>query len=292
MNFIYITDTGADLNPKYYKEMGLEHPLELDCTIGDITTGYIPVEDSEYTAFYDKMRNGAVPKTSMMNSLYLRERLEPYLKAGKDVLYLSLSSSLSGSYDGATILFAELQKEYPERKIIVSDSLSASRGQGLLFDAGLEIAKKGGTIEEVAKFIEDNKLKLVLNFTVDDLVYLHRGGRVSKLAAVFGGMLKIKPVMHMNIEGKLVPYTKAKGRKKSIKTMVESIAKQCAISGATRAYICHGDCIDDAKILSEEFTKATGITDVTIDFCGVVIGSHAGPGVLAIFAFGESRLID
>ncbi|MFI3167995.1 MAG: DegV family protein [Bacillota bacterium] len=292
MSFIYITDCGADLNPKYFTERDLAQPIPLEYTIEDKTSDYIPVEDKEYTAYYDNMRNGATPKTNMINPTKLKERFATYLSEGKDVLYLTLSSGVSGTYSGASIAGRELEEEFPGRKVIVIDSLCASRGMGLLFNLGYEEMKKGASIEEVAKFLEDNRLKLVHDFTVDDLVYLQRGGRVSKAAAFAAKTLDLKPVMHVDNEGKLVAYKKVRGRKKAIKAMVENITKQSVGKTDALGYICHGDCIKEAE-MAKELMMATGIfKDVVIDFCGVVIGSHSGPGTLALFVLGQNREVE
>ncbi|MFI3163064.1 MAG: DegV family protein [Bacillota bacterium] len=292
MSFVYITDCGADLNPQYFTDRGLYQPIPLEYTIGDVTSDYIPVQDREYTEYYDNMRNGATPKTSMANPTKLKDQFAGYLKEGKDVLYFALSSGVSGTYNGAAIACKELSEEFPERKVIAIDSLCASRGMGLLFNLGYEKMKAGASIDEVAAFLEENKYKLVHDFTVDDLVYLQRGGRVSKVAALAAKTLDLKPVMHVDNEGKLVAYKKVRGRKKAIKAMVENISKQTEGKTDLLGYICHGDCAAEAE-KAKDLMLATGhFSEVVIDFCGVVIGSHSGPGTLALFTLGENREVE
>ncbi len=292
MSFVYITDCGADLNPQYFTERGLAQPIPLEYTIGDVTSDYIPVHDREYSEYYDNMRNGATPKTSMINPTKLKDSFTELLKEGKDILYFTLSSGISGTYAGAAIAGRELSEEFPERKIYIVDSLCASRGMGLLFNLGYELMAGGASIDEVKIFLEDNRLKLVHDFTVDDLVYLQRGGRVSKVAALAAKTLDLKPVMHVDNEGKLVAYKKVRGRKKAIKAMVENIAKQTAGKTDQLGYICHGDCVTEAQTAKELMMATGAFKDVVIDFCGVVIGSHSGPGTLALFALGNDRNVE
>lgn len=280
MDYIYITDFSADLPPEYYKENNLEYPLAIDYIIGSDVFDKIPETDAEYVEFYNKMRGGAVPRTSMVNPSVLKERFAEFLKEGKDILYLTLSSGLSGTYSGACIASRELGEEFPERQIIVVDSLSASRGVGVLFNAGLQKAKSGASITELVTFLENARGCLSVEFTVDDLMYLHRGGRVSKVAAIAAGALDIKPVLRIDEEGKLIVSKKVRGRKKAIKSLADTIfEKSQGLSGLT-CYIAQCDCLSDAEKLKAIIEKIPAIENVEIYYCGAVIGAHAGPGIL------------
>jgi DegV family protein with EDD domain len=215
--------------------------------------------------------------------------MEPILKSGRDILSISFSSALSGTYNSARIAKEELQEKYPERKIIVIDSLSASMGQGLLVYHAAKRKQEGKSIEEVAKWVEENKLKLCHLFTVDDLNHLRRGGRLSPISAILGTILRVKPLLHVSIEGKLTVVSKSRGRHTSLDMLVQQMEKTIENPEGQTVFISHGDCLEEAEYVKEKMLAKLPIKDVVINYVGPVIGSHSGPGTIAIFYFGNDR---
>ena len=215
--------------------------------------------------------------------------MESYLSEGKDVLYLGFSSGLSGTYNAAFVAAQELAEKYPQRKVYTVDTLCASLGQGLFVYTAAKQRLDGKTIDEVYEWAKDNRLNLCHWFTVDDLFFLKRGGRVSAATAVMGTMLSIKPVLHVDFKGKLINVSKARGRKASVDELFEN-AKRTAIEPEKQTmFISHGDCLTDAEYLADRLKKELGVPEVVIGYVGPVIGAHAGPGVLALFFFGTER---
>ncbi len=240
--------------------------------------------------FYAAMRNGRQAKTAAVNSETFRLMFEEELKAGHDLLYLGFSSGISNTYNAGHLAAEQLKADYPDRKIYAVDTLCASAGLGLMVRLAVELRDAGQSIEEVAAYVEDNKLSLCHWFTVDDLVYLKRGGRVSPAVAFVGGMLGIKPVMHVDNEGHLINVSKVRGRRASIRAMAEKFSA-LTLDKNGKIFISHGDCLEDANALVADIQALTGrevgadhITNV-----GTVIGSHSGPGTLALFFLGQER---
>jgi DegV family protein with EDD domain len=216
--------------------------------------------------------------------------MKPFLDDGKDVFYLSFSSGLSGSCDSSTLAARDLREEYPDRKIIVIDGLAASMGQGLFVYKLQNMRKNGATMDELAKWAEDNRDYIVHMVAADDLMHLHRGGRVSKVSAVAGTMLSIKPLIHVDYDGKLKVIDKIRGRK----GVLDALVKNCIACGAKNVpndffMVSHADSLEDAKYVAEAIQKEVGIKDHMINFIGPVIGSHTGPGVIALFMMGEKK---
>lgn len=242
------------------------------------------------TEFYNALRGGKMSSTMQVNTFEFLSFVEPFLAAGEDVLHICFSSGLSGTYASVVAGAQELKEKYPERKLVVVDSLAASLGEGLLVYYADENRKKGMTLEENARWLEENKLHLCHWFTVDDLMFLHRGGRVSKTSAVLGSLLGIKPVLHVDDEGHLIMMSKARGRQASIQALVKKM-KETAIGDVKEQtiFICHGDCMDDAKKLEEMVRSEMGCHTFLINYTGTVIGSHSGPGTLALFFLGSHR---
>lgn len=239
--------------------------------------------------FFQKLREGKMSVTSQINPDEARAAFEPFLKEGKDILHLSFSSGLSGTYNSMRIAAEELRKEYPDRKIIVVDTLCACMGEALLLYYVLKQKESGKSIEEAAQWAEDNKLHVCHNVTIDDLKHLHRGGRVSKSAAVLGTMVQIKPMIHMDNEGKLQVIGKERGRKKALNKIVDKAIEQVKGWDNEIIMITHGDCIDDAEYVAKLVREKMGIDHILIHNIGTVIGSHTGPGVVAVFCMGNER---
>lgn len=284
--FVITADSTVDLPKEYLAENGnIILPLSyvLEGKTYEDTNGLSPEE------VYEKIRNGALPTTSQINPEQAKEAFEKILKEGKDILHIGFSSGLSGSYNSARIAAEELLEEYPESRVIVVDSLCASMGEGLLLYKVNELKKQGKPLEEIGKWAEDNKLHVCHNFTVDDLNHLHRGGRVSKATAVLGTMVNIKPIMHVDNEGHLVPIGKVRGRKKSLAELVERMAGQIEGFDNDMVMISHGDCREEAEYVAGLVKEKTGIDKVMINFVGSVIGTHSGPGTMALFFMGKER---
>lgn len=239
--------------------------------------------------FFDKLREGKMSVTSQVNPEEARAALEPFLKEGKDILHLAFSSGLSGTCNSMKIAGEELKEEYPEAKIIVIDTLCACLGEALLLYKALQQKEAGKTIEETAAWVEENKLHICHDVTVDDLNHLHRGGRVSKATAVVGTMVKIKPIIHMDDNGKLQVVGKERGRKKSLNKIVDMAVEQSEGWNNDIIMITHGDCIEDAEYVAGLVREKMGIDNILINNIGTVIGSHTGPGVVAVFCMGNKR---
>ena len=246
------------------------------------------VADAEVKTLYDAMRAGEVATTSAVNPDDWSRFIEPVLAAGQDALVLAFSSGLSTTYQSAVIAANDLMEQYPQRKVCVVDTRCAALGQGLLVWHVCKQRDAGLSLEELAAWTEEAQARTAHWFTVDDLVYLKRGGRVSAASAVLGAMLNIKPVLHVNEEGRLVSVVKARGRKAAIETLAKKYDESCDEASAEMVFICHADCLADAQKL-EQLMRQRGAKEVFIGNLGAVIGSHAGPGTLALFYMGKHR---
>lgn len=284
--YVIFTDSSCDLPNDKIAEYGLKvASLELNIE----GKGTVLNHEIDPKEAYALLREKHAIKTAAANMDKFTELFEKELVEGKDVLYLGFSSGLSATFMAGKNAAEELSEKYPERKVIAIDTLCASLGQGLLVTLACRKKDEGATIEEVAEYVEQTKLHLCHWFTVDDLFFLKRGGRISAATAIVGTMLSFKPVLHVDNEGHLINVTKVRGRRAAIAALAEKM-KETAIDLASQTvYICHGDCYDDAKILADMITAEFGITDILIDFTGPVIGAHSGPGTLALFYIGTER---
>ncbi len=285
-NFIITTDNTTDF-PKEYVEKHNLRVIDLTYSIDEVPYGVPENPAHEPKVFYDLMRSGKTPKTTQVNPDGAKKFFEEILKEGYDILHIAFSSALSGTFNSMNIAAEELSEEYPEAKIVVVDSLCASLGEGLFVDYALELQAEGKTMDEIVEILEAEKLDFSHLFTVEDLVYLYRGGRVSKTSMVLGSMLGIKPMLHVSDEGKLVPESKVRGRKASIDTLLKTMESRINKLSAKKFFISHGDCLEDATYLADKIKEKFGIEDCLISFIGPVIGSHAGPGTLALFYRGK-----
>lgn len=285
-DYIITVNSTVDLPKEWLIERNVP-VIPLKYTIDGET--YTDMEGLSSKEFFEKLREGKMATTSQINPEEAREYLEPYLKEGKDVLHLAFSSGLSGTCNSMRIAAEELKEEYPDAKVYIIDTLCACLGEGLLLYYALKQQASGKTIDETAKWVEENKLHICHNVTVDDLNYLHRGGRVSKTAAVLGTMVQIKPIIHMNQEGCLQVIGKERGRKKALNKIVDMAAKQIQGWENDLAMITHGDCVEDAEYVAKLVREKLGIEEVLINNIGTVIGSHTGPGVVAVFVMGNER---
>ena len=287
-NFIITTENTADLPEQYYKDNDIEY-MYLPCTMNDkVYKKDNALSDEE---FYKIMRAGAMPTTSPVNSEDAKAVWKPMIKAGKAILHLSFSSGLSGTYNSCRIASEELHEEYPDCQLIVIDSVCASLGQGMFVDKAVQMRDQGKSLEETASYLEANKLNFCHVFTVDDLNHLYRGGRVSKVAAVIGTMINLKPVLHVDDEGKLIPVNKVRGRKKSLLALLEMMKEKTEnYQGEEgKVFISHGDSLSDAEFLAKNVQEKLGRTVEIINPVGATIGAHAGPGTIALFFMGTPR---
>lgn len=290
MSIKLLTDSCCDLHHEFLEQNDIDFiPLMYTIEGNDYYDDFrISMSAKE---FYNKLRSGFISKTSLVNSQRYNDFFTKYLEAGFDIIYIALSSALSGSYQSSVISAAELKNKYPDRKIAVIDSTSASMGEGLLVAYAAEKLSGGYIFDELVNFIEDTKKKICHWFTVDDLQHLRRGGRVSSFTAFLGNMLSIKPILHVDNKGHLIAMAKAKGRAASLIALVKEMEKSIFNEGENQTImISHGDCLDEARKVEEMVKKKfSQIKEIIINVVGPVIGSHSGPGTLALFFLGNKR---
>lgn len=285
-DYVITVNSTVDV-PKEWLEERHVPVIPLKYTIDGET--YTDMEGLSAKEFFDKLREGKMSTTSQVNPEEAAAELEPYIKEGKDILHLGFSSGLSGTLNSMKIAGEMLEEKYPEAKVIVIDTLCACLGEALLLYKALQQKEKGMNIDELAQWVEENKLHVCHNVTVDDLNHLHRGGRVSKTTAVLGTLVQIKPIIHMDDNGKLQVIGKERGRKKSLNKIVDMAVEQSKGWDNDIIMITHGDCIDDAEYVAKLVREKMGIDNILINNIGTVIGSHTGPGVVAVFCMGNKR---
>ena len=286
--FAIITDSGCDMPTAYYESRKVTC-IKLGFTMDNVNYEGESGERIDEKTFYARLRNGAMPTTYQVTGETAKEYIEKNMQAGKDVLVLAFSSGLSGTAGSFVVAGREMQEKYPERKIFVVDSLCASMGEGLLLDYVCNKADTGASIEETAAYAEELKLQICHFFTVDNLFHLKRGGRVSAATAIFGSILKIKPVLHVSDEGKLVSIGKCMGRKKALHDIVERLLGTADLGEGDPIFISHGDCIEDVEYVCSIVREKLPNVRIEINYVGTVIGTHAGCGTVAIFCKGKKR---
>ncbi|MDF2473315.1 MAG: degV family protein [Anaerocolumna sp.] len=287
-DFVITADSNCDLLPEYIKEKKIgiiPHYYDIDgVTYGD----EINLTTKE---FYDKMREGKMPTTMASNPAVIRDTFQKYIDQGVDVLHISFSSALSGGHSNVVVGAAEICEENPGSKIVVLDSLNVSLGEGMVIMKAVMMKEAGKSMEEIITWIEENKLHFCVQFTVDDLFHLQRGGRVSKLTAIVGSMINVKPILVVNNEGGLVSAGTVRGRKKSLSTIVDNMEKQMGRYKEEDMVICvvHGDALEEAEyvvgLIKEKFPNKS----VIVNSVSPSIGAHSGPGAIGIIYMGESR---
>ncbi|MDE8703151.1 DegV family protein [Adlercreutzia equolifaciens] len=290
MAFAIVTDSSSNLTEELIDELDL-HILPLTFMVdGQEFQSYLKGEKTDLSQFYTMMREGKVITTSLPNLKASRELIEGLLKEGQDVLYLGFSSGLSGTYQAIDLILAELADQYPDRTVMGVDTLAASMGEGLLVYYAARKRNEGASIQEVRDWVEEHKLHLAHWFTVDDLMFLFRGGRVSRTSAWAGTLLNIKPVMHVDDEGHLIPLEKVRGRKKSLKALVDHMEQTANAPVADQTvFISHGDCLEEAQYVADLVRERFGVTDIVINYVDPVIGAHSGPGTMALFFLASER---
>ena len=288
-DFLIITDSTCDMPQEMADELGLAIlPIRVSMEDKEYAH-YLDGRELGFHEFYEKLRAGVPAKTSAANQEDFLSLMEPALAAGRDVLYIGFSSGLSSTYNVGVMTAAQLAEKYPERKVYTVDSLSASLGQGLLVYHAVQQKLAGKSIDEVRAFVEENRLHLCHWFTVDDLQHLKRGGRVSAAAAAFGTMLNIKPVLHVDDEGHLIPVGKVQGRTTSIKALLKKMQETAIDPAEQVVFISHGDCEKDAEKLAAMVRESIGPKEIILNPIGPVIGAHSGPGTVALFFLGTKR---
>ena len=286
-DFVIYTDSACDIPPELLKEWGVPYSWLTYVFDGDARQ-YSNYE-LPFPEFYDKMRKGSVARTSAVNADAFVQGFEPILQEGKDILYIGFSSGLSSTYHAGCIAAQELREKYPERDIRCVDTLGASGGFGLLLYMAVQKKREGGTIEECEKVVLDNRFHLCHWFTVDDLVYLKRGGRISAATAFVGNTLGFKPVLHMDDAGHLINMFKVRGRKASLNAMADKYGELALDKAGRTVFISHGDCRADADTLAAILKERYGASVKEIVVVGPVIGAPSGPGTLALLCLGEHR---
>lgn len=286
--FDIITDSGCDMPEAFFKEHGVAK-VNLGFTMNNVNYEGEGGEHIEPQDFYAQLQNGAMPTTYQVTGEMAKGYMEKSLEKGNDLLVLTFSSGLSGTSGSFQVAARELSKQYPKLKIKVVDSLCASMGQGLLLYYVVKKADGGASIEETAKYAEDLKLHICHHFTVDNLFHLKRGGRVSTATAIVGSILKIKPIMHVNDDGKLIAIGKAMGRKKSLHTLVDNLMATKDMDENDSIFISHGDCIEDVEYVKGLLKEHMPNAEIYVNYVGPVIGAHSGCGTLAIFNKGTHR---
>lgn len=290
MKTIIITDSNSDLPIKFIKENNIE-TLGVNVTINGKEFQDDFGQTVGFKEFYDNIRNGADPSTSQIPVHPFEELFKKYVSLEYSIIYIGFSTALSGCVNSACIARDAVLEEFKYADISVIDTKSASLGEGLIVYYAVNMLKEGHTKEEIVDWIENNKLKINHWFTVEDLDFLKRGGRVSSSAATVGKLLNIKPVLYIDNEGRLIPVIKARGRKKALITLVEKFSERVVNPEEQVIFISHGDCIEDAEAVRDMIIKNHKVKDIIINPMGPGIGSHAGPGIVALFFIGKNRLV-
>ncbi len=284
--YIISTDSTADLPADYLKEHNIfVHPLYYNIE-GQVYGGDNELTPSE---FYAKMRSGIMPTTMATNPEHVRNLFLKQVEEGYDVLHIGFSGALSSSLNNAAVSAREVCEEHPEAKITVIDSCAASLGQGLLVHKAVMMKEQGKSMDEVAAWVEVNKDHLCHEFTVDNLFHLHRGGRVSKATAIIGTLINVKPALHVDLQGRLIPLVNVRGRKKALIKLVEFMEEKIEGYDNDIIFISHGDCLEDAQFVADLIKEKFGITKFLINYVSPTIGTHSGPGTVALFFMGKEK---
>lgn len=283
-----VTDSTIDMpkawidQQEHFRILNLSYLLDGVSCVSDGT-------DESIRAIYDALRAGKDIKTSQVTAQMWSEAFRELLSAGNDVLTVAFSSALSGTCEAAMMAAEEVRAEFPERKLLVIDSLMASAGEGLMVHYALQNRQNGMSIDENAAWLQQNVQNFVAWFTVNDLMHLHRGGRVSAASAIVGSLVHIKPIMRMDDKGRLTVFEKAAGRKRSIRILANKIKENIVEPEKQIIHISHGDCAEEAQLLADMLRESLPVQDVRISYVGSVIGAHTGPGVIAVFCLCNTR---
>ena len=289
MGYRLFSDVTADVSEELMAGMPPVELVPMQVELGGENYTYGPDGNLTVAHFYAEQRAGKFASTSQINPMVYRECFEKVLKEGEDILYLCFSSGLSSTLQSANLCAQELREEYPERRLIVVDTLCAAVGEAMLVREAARKQQEGLSIEELAAWVEENRLKICHWFTVDSFDHLKHGGRVSAAAAVVGTMLQIKPLLHVDEEGKLRVAEKPRGRKQAIRTQVAHMKEGWMPEMGKLVVIGHGDCPEDCEQLKQAVLKEFPDADIRVADIGPVIGAHTGPGMLALIYWGTNR---
>lgn len=287
--YVIMTDSSCDLPYQMANALEVDAAPLTVILNGETFRNYLDEREIQTETFYRMLREGKEGTTAAVNVDGFIQTMEPYLQQGKDILALAFSSGLSATYQAATIAAEDLRAKYPDREILIVDTLCASMGQGLIVYLAVQEKRKGKSMEVVRDYVESIKLKLAHWFTVDDLNHLKRGGRISTAAALLGSTLNIKPILHVDDEGHLVPSSKVRGRKHAIKKLADCFAQSAISPEEQTVFISHGACLEDAELLANEIRQRATVKEIVIGYVGPVIGAHSGPGTLALFYLADQR---
>jgi DegV family protein with EDD domain len=288
-DYIIVTDATSDIPNEMANELNVK-VVPMSFSLGEKNYNHYPdYRELDIKTFYDKQRAGQTSLTTQINVAVYLDFFEKIIKSDKDVLYISFSSALSSTYQSSVLAAKELNEKYPDFKIITIDSKAATLGETLLVKLAAQKKSEGMNIEDLSKWVADNHLKVCHYFTVDDLNHLKRGGRMTSMTAFIGTALDIKPILHVNDEGKLIPLDKVRGRKKALKVLFNYLAELSENLEEQTIFIGHGDCIEDARYLESLIKEAYKVKEVIIHPIGPIIGSHTGPGAITLFFLGKHR---
>lgn len=288
-DYIIVTDATSDIPNEMANELNVK-VVPMSFSLGEKNYNHYPdYRELDIKTFYDKQRDGQTSLTTQINVAVYLDFFEEIIKSDKDVLYISFSSALSSTYQSSVLATKELNEKYPDFKIITIDSKAATLGETLLVKLAAQKKSEGMNIEDLSKWVADNHLKVCHYFTVDDLNHLKRGGRMTAMTAFIGTALDIKPILHVNDEGKLIPLDKVRGRKKALKVLFNYLAELSENLEEQTVFIGHGDCIEDARYLESLIKEAYKVKEVIIHPIGPIIGSHTGPGAITLFFLGKHR---
>ena len=286
-DYIIVTDATSDIPNEMANELNVK-VVPMSFSLGEKNYNHYPdYRELDIKTFYDKQRAGQTSLTTQINVAVYLDFFEEIIKSDKDVLYISFSSALSSTYQSSVLAAKELNEKYPDFKIITIDSKAATLGETLLVKLAAQKKSEGMNIEDLSKWVADNHLKVCHYFTVDDLNHLKRGGRMTAMTAFIGTALDIKPILHVNDEGKLIPLDKVRGRKKALKVLFNYLAELSENLEEQTIFIGHGDCIEDARYLESLIKEAYKVKEVIIHPIGPIIGSHTGPGAITLFFLGK-----
>ena len=287
--YVLFTDATADLPNDLFERMDIQ-VIPMDFEMGGTNyTHYPDGRELSSTEFFQRIQNGEMATTSQINVTRYYDFFTPFLKAGKDILYLSFSSGLSGTYQASVLACNELMEEYKERKIVSIDTLCASGGEGLLVYMAAQRKQAGMSMDELVTWVETNRLNICHWFTVDDLHHLKRGGRISAISATFGTALNIKPLLHVDTEGKLAVHSKIRGKKRCIEKLLECMTESAIEPDKNPVVITHSNCYEDAAILADKVKEIFHTSDITISDMSPIIGAHTGSGTLVLTFLGTQR---
>ena len=291
MNYVIFSDSSCNLSDQTINDLDINIAPLVYIQNGKQELSYTKGQDTNLKAFFELLRSKAEVSTSCVNEQSFADLFEPFLKAGQDILYIGFSSGVSNTFNCGDRACKSLSEQYPDRKLLAVDTLSGSLGEGLLVKKASEMRLAGASFDDVATWVKDNAKKSIHLFTADDLHWLHKGGRISKASLIIGSLAKIKPLMDISNEGKIVSSGKALGRKRAIIDLANKLADQISNPSEQTIFISHGDCLEDAEFLQKKILEKVQVKDFYINYLDQVMGVHGGPGLLGAYFLGKERRV-